>query len=288
MKRLISLILCLLFITLLVPFASAGDGILLVDSNNASGLVVDEAGLLSEEEKAELSQLAREITDRQGCDVAIVTVNGLGYKSAEAFADDYYDENGFGSGTERSGILFLISMEDRDFAMSTRGEGIDAFSDNGMYYIFDKLRYDLSNGNYYDAFRIFLQSSNSMLNVYRGTATEAELSEYGSFFGSPEQPVRQRRVTLGSILLALGIGFLVAFLPMAALKAQVSNVRKKTNASSYVQKGSLHMDVSRDVVLYANTTYRVIQRDRPTGGGGGSSTHISSSGATHGGISGKF
>ena len=287
MKRLISLLLCLLLVCAAVPAVFANN--LLVVSN-AKELVVDEAGLLSEEEKADLSQRAQEISQRQDCDVVIVTVNGLGYQTAEEYADDYFDYKGYGTGNDRSGILFLISMEDRDFAISTRGEAINAFTDNALNYIFtQKLRSSLSGNAFYQAFSAFLKASDSMLNVYRGTASDAEMQEYGAFLSNGDPTPRQHNY-VGSVIIALILGFLVAYIPMSSLKAQVKNVHKKANATGYHIKDSMHLNVSNDRYLYANTVVRVIQRAPVSsgGGGGGSSTHISSSGATHGGISGKF
>ena len=52
-------------------------------------LLVDEAGLLSEEESSTLINKLEEISQRQENEVAVVTVNSLEGKTAEAYADDY-------------------------------------------------------------------------------------------------------------------------------------------------------------------------------------------------------
>lgn len=56
--------------------------------------LADEADLLSSEEETALLENLDEISERQQCDVVVVTVNSLEGKTAEAYADDYFDYNG--------------------------------------------------------------------------------------------------------------------------------------------------------------------------------------------------
>ncbi|MDO4649296.1 MAG: TPM domain-containing protein, partial [Eubacteriales bacterium] len=83
--------------------------------------VVDDGNLISAEVEAELESRMEEISEEYQMDVVLVTTDSLYGKTAEAYADDYFDENGYGYGASYDGILFLISMEDRDWAISTTG-----------------------------------------------------------------------------------------------------------------------------------------------------------------------
>lgn len=40
------------------------------------------------------------------------------------YADDYFDYKGYGMGEDKSGILFLVTMSERKFWMSTHGDAI--------------------------------------------------------------------------------------------------------------------------------------------------------------------
>ena len=80
-----------------------------------------------------------------------------------AYADDYYDYNGYGAGADNDGILLLLSMEDRDWWISTTGYGIDAFTDYGIDVIGDEIVPDLSNGDYYSAFTEFIDLTDDFL-----------------------------------------------------------------------------------------------------------------------------
>ena len=61
--------------------------------------------------------------------VVVVTENSLDGKSAQDYADDFFDYNGHGYGDDDSGVLFLIGMDERKWAITTYGYGITAFTD---------------------------------------------------------------------------------------------------------------------------------------------------------------
>lgn len=117
------------------------DGIMLIDSEEDNEWFIYKSGkandLFTADEETELLSKLDEISERQKCDVAVVTVEGLEGKTPEAYADDFYDYNGYGYGEERDGIIFLISMEERKWQISTCGFGITAFTDAGQEYMAD-------------------------------------------------------------------------------------------------------------------------------------------------------
>ena len=78
-----------------------------IPTERQKSLLVDEAGLLSEEESSTLINKLEEISQRQENEVAVVTVNSLEGKTAEAYAYDYYDYNGYGYGKNDDGLLHL-------------------------------------------------------------------------------------------------------------------------------------------------------------------------------------
>ena len=62
-------------------------------------------------------------------------------------------------------------------------------------------------------------------------------------------------VPLGkAILIALGVGLLVALIVTLIMKGQLKSVRFQRAASSYIRSGSFHLTQSYDLFLYRNVT----------------------------------
>lgn len=77
-------------------------------------LVFDEAGLLTQDEIVSLETEANELSEKYNMDIVITTTDDTGGLSSREYADDYFDYNGFGVGSEYDGILFLIDMDNRE------------------------------------------------------------------------------------------------------------------------------------------------------------------------------
>ena len=83
--------------------------------------LADQAGLLDTDQKESLCNTLDEISEREQVDVIIVTTNSLEGKTAQAYADDYFIDHGYGQGEDGDGILFLVDMGDRNWAIATHG-----------------------------------------------------------------------------------------------------------------------------------------------------------------------
>ena len=81
-------------------------------------------------------------------DVVIVTVASIEGKTATEYADDYFDYQGYGYGEKSDGILLLVGMKERVWAISTHGSlGISAFTDAGLDYIKEDVQFQLKLDN---------------------------------------------------------------------------------------------------------------------------------------------
>lgn len=274
-----------------------------VSADAALPRLVDNANLLTADESAALLAKLDEISLQQGCDVVIVTTDSLGSKNATEYADDFFDENGYGQGSDYSGILFLISMEERDWAISTCGAAIAIFTDAGQAYIVDQILGDLSSGNYSAAFTAFADLCDDYITQSAaGTAYDLGNLPGGSdaypYIPNTEiiYPVdNARHFSFGFLFTALVAGVICGFVYTAVLKKQLTTVAPAQNASNYTRPDSFRLTDRRDVFLYRNVTRRAKPQNNGGSGGhsgggraGGSSTHHSSSGRSHGGSRGKF
>ncbi len=235
-------------------------------------LLVDNASLLLASEEEALLEKLESISRRHECDVAVVTVNSLGPKSATAYADDFYDYNGYGYGVNDDGILLLISMEDRDWAITTYGFARTAFTKSGQEYMVEQFRPYLSDGDYSRAFLCFADLCDEFLQK----AAAGEAYDTGNLPRAAFRPIW--------ILVALGVGFLIAIIAVSVMKSKLKSVRRQPAASSYIRPNSFRVTQSQDIFLYRNVTRTARPKDTGSSSGG----HISSSGRSHGGSSGKF
>lgn len=62
------------------------------------------------------------------------------------------------------------------------------------------------------------------------------------------------------IAICIGVGFLLALIPMAILKGQIRNVHNKTEATNYTREGSFNLYGQQDSFLYSNVTAVPIPR----------------------------
>jgi uncharacterized protein len=237
--------------------------------------LVDNAGLLTDSEKSELLDKLDEISERQQADIVVVTTDSLDGKTPAAYAADFYDNNGYGFGTDRDGVLLLVSMEDQDWHLSTSGYGMTAITDDGIEYISDKFLPHLSDGDYAAA-----------LTAYAGLCdefiTQAKKGQPYDGGHMPKAPFKAVR----NLLISMAIGLAAAFVVTGSMKAKLKSVRMQSAAASYVRSNSMNITESREMLLYQTTD----RREKPKSGksASGSSSHISSSGQTHGGGGGKF
>lgn len=241
-----------------------------------SDRVADKAGLLTRQEEARLEEQFARISEKYRVDVAVLTTNSCEGKQPSTYTEDYYEANGYGFGKEISGIMLMVSMEERDYWISTRGAAIAAFTDAGLLQLEDTFVPDLSDGDYYTAFSKFGNTADSFLKEAQG----------GRAYDRDH--VYREPMSFGlRLLISAGIGLVITVSVMLVLLGQLRSVRPKREARDYVRDGSFRVTRANDLFLYRTVQRRKIEQDSSSGGGG-SSTHSTSSGGTAGGHGGKF
>lgn len=235
--------------------------------------VVDNADLLSDSEETQLEQSLSSKSRELGFDIVVVTEESTGDKSAEAYADDFYDYNGYGQGDDNDGCILLISMENRDWHISTTGYGITALTDRGIQYIADQFLESLSDGNYSNAFNIFADQ----VEIF------VEQARTGEPFDSGNLPAKKKAFHPMFAVWGLVLGLLSALGVTGGMKAKMRPVGFASAAKEYLNKDSFKLTGRSDTFITASVT-----RQKKTDDEGGSSTHTGSSGTTHGGGGGHF
>ena len=195
--------------------------------------VVDEADLLTANEETALASRLDALSDKYQMDVVVLTVESVGDKTVVAYADDYYDYNGYGYNETYDGLLLLVSMEERDWYITTCGEAIKAFSDSDIQAIGSAISEAIGSENYYTAFSAF--------------ADECEYYIDGHINGFPFDYGKH-------ILISIAIGLLVAWIATSSMKSKLKTVRFEEKAENYVKDGSMNVTLSRDFFIYRTIT----------------------------------
>lgn len=258
----------------------------------ATPKIVDDAGLLSQTEIADLEAQAKSLSDRYSMDIVIVTVDSLDGQSSESFADDYYDQNGYGIGSDFSGILLLLSMEYRDWAISTCGEAIYALPDRSVQSVFSDISGYLSQDQYYPAFCAYLDALEPYLKAYiGGTPIDGAVDDFdGLGIYTPgaldTDATSNFQWYLQKIGIAFIIGAVVALVVVLIMRSQMNTAKSQHGAASYMNSSTYQIGLQQDIYLYSQI--RKVRKSENNSGGGGSSVHRSSGGRSHGGGHGKF
>ncbi|MDO4198625.1 MAG: TPM domain-containing protein [Erysipelotrichaceae bacterium] len=250
--------------------------------------VTDDPDYLSQAEEDELTRLCNEFIQYTGMDCVIY----IAYQNSTDvtnLADDFYDYNGYGIGTDNEGIILCIDYGTREYTITTCGpKTIDTYTDYALdNYMYPDIGNCLSNGDTYGACTKFIEQA---LSVYRN---------YDYFHQPDAQPVVQEQTLLEKLTPVFsfgGIGAAIStMISYFTKRGQLRSTGEKQTARNYVTDARMNYARSGDIHLYTNVLRRRIERnhDNSHGGGGApsshSSVHISSSGVSHGGGGGhKF
>lgn len=242
-----------------VPVATTEPTTEFVPTDRTLPLVVDNADVLTDAEEADFTAKLEALGGKYDLEIGILTVDTYEGKDGQAYADDFYDYNGYGYGENDDGlmIVFNTGKEDgtRNITLTTHGTAIDYITDLERDVMFEMMIPKLTNGEYAAAFETFISEADSSID--------------------PSVPVF-------FIPLSVVIGFALAFLIVKIQASKLKTVRQQVNAADYV--GNVQLTYQSDNFIYRN----VSKVKRVSESSGGSSTHTSSSGRTHGGGSRNF
>ncbi len=129
----------------------------------AERLLTDDADLFVDEERDKLILLLHSIKEEYSFEVVIHTTNTYNGQSSMQYADDYYDNNGYGCGENHDGCILVINMEAREWWLSTRGYGITVLNDSRIQKIGECFTPYLTHSEYYKAMIAFLSQVESYL-----------------------------------------------------------------------------------------------------------------------------
>lgn len=257
--------------------------------------VIDDAGALSASEEAAITAAIEEVERAHQVDLVVLVTRNTPYDSSESlwrvrdFADDYYDNGGYGMGADFSGMLYLIDLNNRVQWISTGGVMIDYITDYREELILDEAEPYLYDSEWGRAALAAIRRTGEFMDRGR---------EKGSF--RYDEVTGERLTGLYNplegfeILLAGGGGAAVAGIFMAMVNGSY-NLKGSTYHYDLKQNGSCTFTRDDEEYVRENVSRmaRVSTSGSSGGGGsrsrsGGSGVHRSSGGRSHGGGGRRF
>ena len=224
-------------------------------------LVTDDADIIPDDVEAELLARCETIAQEYQMEVAIHTTDDFGGLIAEAYADDFYDFNGYGYGENDDGMLVVYKPGEegeREIWITTHGNGSSVFFEGIREGIIADMKDYLIAEDYDKAFNIYLDRAEEQLK--------------------PGTPV------IWLFVLAL-VGAVVGLLITGSMTAKNKSVIAQNQAKVYTRQGSMMVTGAQDVYAYSFVDTRPKQTSDNSND---DSTHTSSSGRTHSGSGAKF
>ena len=220
--------------------------------------VLDDAGLLTQQEAAELSGTLSRLSDTYDAQIVVVTIPSAEGNDPDSIVEYFYDNMGIGYGENLDGVLLLVCMDPREYRILSNGYCAAAINTGAIDDIGNAIVSDLSGGNYAEAFSGFADKCEYYLDGY--------LNGFPFDFGI-------------SIGIALLIGVLVGQIVGKVLKGQLKTVHRVNQARNYVKPGSMNLQTQNDVFLYRDIRRTPKPRDNDTRSSSGGSSRSTGGGS---------
>lgn len=243
----------------------------LSDSDFFMPSVVDLADYLTDEEAAAVSEKLDALRDKYEFDVAVSIEKTLWSDTAQTSADDTFDYYFYGGGLSDDGILLYISEEPRNYHLSTHSYGMTVFNDDGIEYMQSLIVPYLQSDDYYEACMAYADGAAELLQMAAdGNPYSANKNNLGKAVGI-------------GVIAALIVSFIAAKASNKGKVNEMNTAREKVDAHSYMIPGSFNLTMAQDVFLYRRVDRQLIEKNDSSG-----SSHVSSSGRSHGGGGGSY
>lgn len=268
MKKKISLIIAAIILSLAFAFPALAEGI----------YVVDDAGLLSENQESFLTSKFEAISSRQGCDVVFMTTDDTGEYDVATYADLFTQREEYGEDV----VLLMLDMQHRKMYISTKGACIGMFTDAGLEYIFDNIQ-DYATARDYSG---MAEKFAGLADEFIAQAKTGKPYDTGYMPGDVQpgpEPSEGGKLAdfewVKAIIIAIVIGLIIALIITLVKRSAHKSVARKYEAADYVVPGSMVLTRCDDQFLYVHVDRTPIPKNNNNGG---SSTHTTN-GHMHGG-----
>ncbi len=222
--------------------------------------VFDTAGILTEEEAAQFEAKAAEITDKYGIAVCICTIPNLsdyGFSADQAYdcAKYFYREAQYGVGDDQSGIMLLLSMSERKYALIAHGKGNQALTDYGNEKMRDEFLEDFGDDEWAAGFNHYLERADRYISLW----AEGKPVDIGS---DPDD-----NSWIWCLGIAIVVGLLGGFIYCCYLESEMRTAVRAKDAEGYETEDGVEISVSEDTFMRTTKSVRIIEHKSSSSGG---------------------
>lgn len=237
--------------------------------------LIDDADLLLDSEESQITQMLEEASAETGWDMIIYTnYNGVDEYDIERYTNEYYDNQGYGIGDKKSGIILNVDMSSRQMYVITKGDVMYYISDERNDDMLDAIQAELADSFYYEACETFVQYTVDYYEQGKpseGTFTNVEINE------KMDHPVTYSLLHYG--IPSLVIGAIIALITVLVIRHRYKN-NGKENIYDLDANSSTRLTNKEDIFLTKSVSVTTIESSSSSGG---SSSSSSSGGSSHGG-----
>lgn len=240
--------------------------------------VIDTADFLSSVEVETIEEIGAYAADYYGCGIYVALVDTYHpYSNVEDFSESVFLQNELGTGSEKNGVLLVVSVNEREYDICAHGSmGHFAFTDYGKNLLADSFINDLRYNDW----------SSALIHFTKEATVYLEAASNGEPIDVPvKEPMEQSEKIKLSLLVAAGISFLIALIICLVQKGKLISVKKAKNANSYVEMEKIHLTQQSDIFTHRTESRVKIETSSSSSSGRGG-TSVNSRGFSH--SSGKF
>ena len=223
--------------------------------------VYDFADLLTDSEEQEIFHMIDNYIEKYKMDLVILTIDKNNKISTERYGEDFFIFNEFGfEEKKRSGSLFIIDMDQRNYHLVTSGSMIMYLDDKRVDNILDAVFDDVKGQNYYNAV-------SRVINKLDEYGTSVPSSNSGIYIDPDGTP---HKVKSPSILISTIAAFVIAFAFVMININKHKGIKVAENANEYIDNSKTNIYKKTDQLISTHTSVTTIPKDTYSGGGGGS------------------
>lgn len=271
-------ILCSFFAALLIVCATVTPALAKGYNDISTTYVRDHYQLLSDSTLQSMEAEAESLSDTYKCNVYLTIVDDIGTYTVRQYAEAYWNAYDLGRGANKDGIMFLIAVDSRDYVTITHGQGttggITIFTDYRIEQIEDAIVEELKGNNWVAGCNAYLDKVTETFEFY---------TENGEPWDSNNDPEDAWIGLLIKILVTILVPLLIAAAICSFWASQMKTARLATEASSYLERGSLVLTRQTDHFLRTTRVVTKIEKSDSSSGGGGSTVSDSGFGGSSGG-----